>query len=294
MNTQPTYRTAPAFRSSQPISWSARFAQNRPDGGGGGGQVAWQQRFSHSSGNGYWQHHDGGSSRNWNNNPNNLDAADDSSGGNLTAPIAAAVATIAWDAFGPHSDDAGSNNTTIINNYNSDNNATPPLPDNEPVAEVPEAPVVVVPAPEIQVAIAPLNNVHLSHTADSDLPVYDNGPVVVHEGNAPADEYFGSSHMSVLGIRNSINDTNTKAPGAGEEQGHNLLHKLLFTEQAFHDWQSKYPHDTWIIVNGYEMVDDFAKLDAETPDENPHVASIHGLSLGDWLDKAYPGNQYTS
>jgi hypothetical protein len=145
-----------------------------------------------------------------------------------------------------------------------------------------------------QVAAAASDDNQGRDLGDADLPAYDGGPVVVHNGNAPADEYFGPTHMSILGIRNSIKDTNQWAVGAGEETGHNLLHMLLLTEQAFHDWQRKYPHDTWIPTNGYEMVDDFAKLDAETPNENPHVAAIHGIDLGNWLDSTYPGNQYAS
>jgi hypothetical protein len=139
------------------------------------------------------------------------------------------------------------------------------------------------------------DDTHAPYLADTDLPPYNPGQVAVHvSGNAPADEYFGPTHMSVLGIRNSINDTNQQAVGAGEEKGHNLLHTLLYTEKAFQDWQHQYPNDSWIIVNGYEMVDDFAKLDAETPNENPHVAAIHGIDLGNWLDATYPGNQYAS
>jgi hypothetical protein len=148
--------------------------------------------------------------------------------------------------------------------------------------------------PVVQVTVAS-DDTHAPYLADTDLPPYNPGQVAVHvSGNAPADEYFGPTHMSVLGIRNSINDTNQQAVGAGEEKGHNLLHTLLYTEKAFQDWQHQYPNDSWIIVNGYEMVDDFAKLDAETPNENPHVAAIHGIDLGNWLDATYPGNQYAS
>ena len=122
-------------------------------------------------------------------------------------------------------------------------------------------------------------------------------PVVKHQRhnleNAPADEYFGPSKMSVLGIRNTINDISLQAAGANEETGHNLLHKLLLTEIAYHDWQNKYPNDSWLLKNGYKMVDDFTVLDSNTPDENPHVAATHGLILVNWLGHSYPGNKYS-
>jgi hypothetical protein len=227
---------------------------------------------------------------------------------NATAPILAGVAGLAIGAllFGHHggggnsggnTSTTNSNNTTIVttNNINTNtavshhNGYQPDQADPQP------QPVQYQPQPQQHHwsrNTLPANDAP-AYLADSDLPA-TGGPFVVRDGDAPADEYFGSMNMSVLGIRNSIDDTNARAVGSGEETGHSLLHRLLFTEQAFRDWQRKYPNDNWIVTNGYELVDDFQKLDVETSDENPHVASIHAIDLGNWLDATYPGNQYAS
>jgi hypothetical protein len=117
--------------------------------------------------------------------------------------------------------------------------------------------------------------------------------VVRHSGNAPADEYFGHAQMSILGIRNAVNDTYTRADGADENKANDLNHSLNITEDAFRDWQAKYPGDTWLLQYGYGLVVDYAKLDLELPNENPRTAAIHGIDLRSWLDATYPGNQYS-
>jgi hypothetical protein len=227
---------------------------------------------------------------------------------NATAPILAGVAGLAIGAllFGHHggggnsggnTSTTNSNNTTIVttNNINT-NTAVSHHNGYQPDQADPQSQPVQYQAQPQQHHWSrntlPVNDAP-AYAADSDLPA-TGGPFVVRDGDAPADEYFGSMNMSVLGIRNSITDTNARAVGSGEETGHGLLHRLLFTEQAFHDWQRKYPNDNWIVTNGYELVDDFQKLDVETSDENPHVASIHAIDLENWLDATYPGNQYAS
>lgn len=99
--------------------------------------------------------------------------------------------------------------------------------------------------------------------------------------------------MSILGIRNAVNDTYTRADGADENKANDLNHSLNITEDAFRDWQAKYPGDTWLLQYGYGLVEDYAKLDTELPNESPRTAAIHGIDLGNWLDATYPGNQYS-
>ena len=60
-------------------------------------------------------------------------------------------------------------------------------------------------------------------------------------GAAPADEYFGRMKMSYLGINNSLRDAYVMA---GEHTVYPVvIQKIKFAEEAFLDWQRKYPHD---------------------------------------------------
>ncbi len=62
---------------------------------------------------------------------------------------------------------------------------------------------------------------------------------------APADEYFGKLKMSILGIRNTIKDQSFKVD-ADPEKASGTLNAIALTEDAVHDWQHKYPCDSWI------------------------------------------------
>jgi len=58
---------------------------------------------------------------------------------------------------------------------------------------------------------------------------------------APADEYFGRMKMSYLGINNSLRDAYVMA---GDHTIYPaVIQKIKWAEQAFQDWQRKYPHD---------------------------------------------------
>ena len=81
-----------------------------------------------------------------------------------------------------------------------------------------------------------------------------------HSKVAPADEYFGKLKMSILGIRNTIKDV-----GANIEidpaRWESLVNKADFTEDALHDWQHKYPADTWLPKMVFALERMYAKAD---------------------------------
>lgn len=62
---------------------------------------------------------------------------------------------------------------------------------------------------------------------------------------APADEYFGHLKMSILGIRNQLNDLELRSTWRGERR-RDLLGKATFIEDAMRSWAIKYPGDPWI------------------------------------------------
>jgi hypothetical protein len=65
---------------------------------------------------------------------------------------------------------------------------------------------------------------------------------------APADEYFGRLKMSVLGIANVIKDMRLRVE-ADASRTPSIFGSLANVEDALRDWESKYPHDSWIPRN---------------------------------------------
>jgi hypothetical protein len=63
---------------------------------------------------------------------------------------------------------------------------------------------------------------------------------------APADEYFGRMKMSVLEIRNRLNDLDRRSNSSTPDQKTNILHDAGLTENALKDWEHKYPGDPWL------------------------------------------------
>jgi hypothetical protein len=64
---------------------------------------------------------------------------------------------------------------------------------------------------------------------------------------APADEYFGRYHMSILGIRNTIHDFNTKVAN-NPDGAAAYIGGIALTEDAVRAWGTKYPHDPMLAT----------------------------------------------
>ena len=62
---------------------------------------------------------------------------------------------------------------------------------------------------------------------------------------APADEYFGKLKMSILGIRNTIKDKGLLVD-VDSTKAESTLGAIALTEDAMHDWERKYPCDSWL------------------------------------------------
>ena len=97
---------------------------------------------------------------------------------------------------------------------------------------------------------------------------------------APADEYFGKLKMSILGIRNTIKDQGlkvdvdpAKAPSTGNA--------IALTEDAIHDWQHKYPCDSWLPGTLLGLERFYLKI--HTDDGVKHVHATFA-----WLRHDYP------
>ncbi len=97
---------------------------------------------------------------------------------------------------------------------------------------------------------------------------------------APADEYFGKLKMSILGIRNTIKDQSAKVDYY-PDKADSTLNAIALTEDALHDWQRKYPCDSWLPGSIYALEHFYAKL--HTADGVKHVHATYA-----WLRHDFP------
>jgi hypothetical protein len=97
---------------------------------------------------------------------------------------------------------------------------------------------------------------------------------------APADEYFGRLKMSILGIRNTIKDDGLKVD-ADPTQGAGVITSVAYTEDALHDWESKYPRDTWLPHSLFTLERLYAKIDSD-------VARAKAKATMLWLVHDFP------
>jgi hypothetical protein len=79
---------------------------------------------------------------------------------------------------------------------------------------------------------------------------------------APADEYFGKMKMSILGIGNVIKDDGLKIDADATQADH-LGNSIALVEDAVHDWEHKYPQDTWIPRVLFRLERLYAKIDSD-------------------------------
>jgi hypothetical protein len=77
-------------------------------------------------------------------------------------------------------------------------------------------------------------------------------------GAAPADEYFGKMKLSYLGIDNNLRDAYVMA---GEHTTFpQIIQKVHWAEDAFLDWQHRYPHDPQLARSIFFLVGAYLKI----------------------------------
>jgi hypothetical protein len=100
---------------------------------------------------------------------------------------------------------------------------------------------------------------------------------------APADEYFGRLKLSILGIRNTIKDVGLKADADQTHAVAIVMGSVALTEDAMHDWEKKYPRDTWIPPAILSLERLYAKVDSDE-------ARKHAKRVMAWLVHDYPSS----
>ena len=101
---------------------------------------------------------------------------------------------------------------------------------------------------------------------------------------APADEYFGKLKMSILGIRNTIKDQGLKID-YDPLKAPSTLGAIALTEDAIHDWQHKYPCDTWLPGTLYALEHFYLKIHTDDG-----VKRVHATFA--WLRRDYPKSKF--
>lgn len=101
---------------------------------------------------------------------------------------------------------------------------------------------------------------------------------------APADEYFGKLKMSVLGIRNTIKDVGLNLD-IDQTRWAQQAGKAAFAEDALHDWEKKYPQDSWLAKMVFALERMYAKLDSDE-------GRKHALASMNWLVHDFPKTWY--
>jgi len=81
------------------------------------------------------------------------------------------------------------------------------------------------------------------HVARADVTPA-SAPAYVNVAAAPADEYFGPYHQSILEIRNRLNDYDLRDDSAMLDP--TVTQYLDQLSSAIRDWQHKYPTDPWL------------------------------------------------
>jgi len=110
--------------------------------------------------------------------------------------------------------------------------------------------------------------------------------VVVHAKVAPADEYFGRMKMSILGVQNTLKDLSAKLAFA-PDSGADVLHSAYYVEDAIHDWEHKYPQDSWLPKSVFNLSQLYSSIKSDEGQRRA-AATLH------WLIARYPHTAFAA
>jgi hypothetical protein len=107
-------------------------------------------------------------------------------------------------------------------------------------------------------------------------------PVLAASTSAPADEYFGRYHLSILGIRNAIAGM-TNGAQQDPKSASRYLESAELTEDAIHQWQQRYPQDSWLPKTILSLETLYIAIGSDKGEKQAEATAA-------WLDKSFPGN----
>lgn len=85
-----------------------------------------------------------------------------------------------------------------------------------------------------------------------------------YSGPAPADEYFGPHHQSILEIRNRLDRLDAKSDG--EMVDSNAVVELDDIAASVSDWRQQYPNDPWLPRTYARVLRDYHRVGASSSD----------------------------
>lgn len=103
---------------------------------------------------------------------------------------------------------------------------------------------------------------------------------------APADEYFGHTHLSPLGIRHTILSLKDDLHH-GRRKPDAIEHDALEVQDALQDWSTRYPRDSWIPSALWNL----AVLYEELPGDD---ARTHAIAVLEKIRDGYSGTEFAS
>jgi hypothetical protein len=101
---------------------------------------------------------------------------------------------------------------------------------------------------------------------------------------APADEYFGPLQMSVLGIRNQLQDMD-RLYRTSPDEADAIIGKVAMAEASLRDWESKYPKDPALARYVYQLCKLYQKINLDFAREKSVDAHM-------WLFSRYAQTSY--
>lgn len=105
-----------------------------------------------------------------------------------------------------------------------------------------------------------------------------------NSGPAPADEYFGPHHQSVLEIRNRLDRMDSKTDR--ELIDNNAVVELDDIAASISDWHQQYPNDPWLPRSYARLLRDYHRAGSSS--------SEHAAAMLDEMKTAYPDAPETS
>ncbi|HTU68703.1 MAG TPA: hypothetical protein VMF11_00150 [Candidatus Baltobacteraceae bacterium] len=109
-------------------------------------------------------------------------------------------------------------------------------------------------------------------------------PAASNSGPAPADEYFGPHHQSILEIRNRLDNMDSKTDR--ELIDSNAVVELDDVAASISDWHQQYPNDPWLPRMYARLLRDYHRAGA--------ASSPRAVAMLDEMKNAYPDAPETS
>jgi hypothetical protein len=109
-------------------------------------------------------------------------------------------------------------------------------------------------------------------------------PAASYSGPAPADEYFGPHHQSILEIRNRLDHMDART--GREMLDGNIVIELDDIADSVSDWRNQYPNDPWLPVTYARLLRDYHRAGAAS---TPRAVAC----LGE-MQRSYPDAPETS